>query len=200
MLTDYLEACEALSHRLLGLLCLGLGLPRDAVTPHFGPSHSSFARLNHYPLEDLLAAREAAEVTALGDMALHHHTDAGALTVLLQDEVGGLQVLAEGRWQDVTPRPGALVINVGDMMQVWSNDRYYSALHRVRPITDRPRLSIPYFFNPAYETDCVPFAALQGEEGPHYRTVNWGQFRQLRADGDYADYGKEVQLEDYRLV
>lgn len=199
-LTDYLKACEALSQRLLGLLCLGLGLPREGLEPHFGPDHTSFARLNYYPLEDPLAPGESAAAAALGDMALHHHSDAGALTVLLQDEVGGLQVAVDGTWQDVEPREGALVINVGDMMQVWSNDRYRSALHRVRPITDRPRLSIPYFFNPSYKTDCVPFEALVGPEGPHYRPINWGRFRQLRADGDYADYGKEVQLDDFRLA
>ena len=185
---------------MLRLLLRGLGLPADRLAPHFGPGHTSFARLNHYPLEDLLAPGEVSGVAALGDMALHHHTDAGALTVLLQDDVGGLQVYADGTWLDVTPQPAALVINVGDMMQVWSNDRYPSALHRVRPITDRPRLSMPYFYNPTYDTDCAPFAALLGEEGPHYRPVNWGHFRQLRADGDYADYGKEVQLEDFRLV
>lgn len=199
-LNAYLAACDGLSRRLLGLLSLGLGLPRDRLVAHFTPDHTSFARLNYYPLEDPLEAGEAAGVTGLGDMALHHHSDAGALTVLLQDEVGGLQVAVDGLWQDVAPLAGAFVINVGDMMQVWSNDRYRSALHRVRPITDRPRLSIPYFYNPAYETDCVPLARLEGAETPHYRAVNWGHFRQLRTDGDYADYGKEVQLEDFRLA
>ena len=84
--------------------------------------------------------------------------------------------------------------------QVWSNDLYPAALHRVTPITDKPRLSLPFFFNPAYDTDCAPLEALIGDEGPHYRPVNWGLFRQARTDGDYADYGKEIQLEDFRLV
>ena len=88
-------------------------------------------RLNHYPLGDLLSEDEAAGVTPLGDMALHHHSDAGALTVLLQDDIGGLQVEHDGDWIDVEPIPGAFVINTGDMMQVWSNDRFTAALHRV---------------------------------------------------------------------
>ncbi len=147
-----------------------------------------------FPLE----SEAAAGTMQLGDMALHHHTDAGALTILLQDEVGGLQVSANNAWFDVQPVAGALVINVGDMMQIWSNDRYRAALHRVRPITDRPRYSIQFFFNPAYETDCAPLPAVVGD-GPKYRTVNWGAFRQARTDGDYADYGKEIQIEDFLL-
>ena len=195
----YYQACEALGHRLLEAFCLGIGAPRDRLRPYFGPDHTSFVRLNHYPLEDLLEPEQAADSTALGDMALHHHSDAGVLTILLQDEVGGLQVFTRGAWREVTPTPGALVINVGDMMQVWSNDRYPAALHRVRPITDRPRLSVPFFFNPAYATDCAPLEPLAAGDRPHYKPINWGHFRQLRTDGDYADYGKEVQLEDFRV-
>ena len=132
-MTDYLRACEALGHRLLESFCLGIGAPHDRLRPYFGADHTSFARLNHYPLDDPLEPEQAAGTTALGDMALHHHSDAGVLTILLQDEVGGLQVFTHGAWLDIAPLPGALVINVGDMMQVWSNDRYPAALHRVRP-------------------------------------------------------------------
>ncbi|MEM7223160.1 MAG: 2-oxoglutarate and iron-dependent oxygenase domain-containing protein [Pseudomonadota bacterium] len=196
----YYRACEDLGHRLLEAFCIGIGVPAERLRPYFGADHTSFVRLNHYPLDDLLAPGEAAGTTALGDMALHHHSDAGVLTILLQDDVGGLQAFSQGRWRDVAPVEGALVINVGDMMQVWSNDRYPAALHRVRPITNRPRLSVPFFFNPAYATDCAPLEPLAAGDRPHYRPVNWGRFRQLRTDGDYADYGKEVQLEDFRVA
>lgn len=194
----YFRACENLGMRLLELFCLGLDSPVDTLYADFKPDHTSFVRLNYYPLQDPLAAEEAAEVTGLGDMALHHHSDAGALTILLQDEVGGLQVYAKDRWWGVEPVEGGLVINTADMMQVWSNDRYRAPLHRVMPTKDKPRYSIPFFFNPSYATDCAPLESLTKEDGPHYRPVNWGSFRQLRTDGDYADYGKEVQLDQYR--
>ncbi len=198
-LTAYYKACEGLGQQLMQIFCLGLGVPRDRLTPYFGADHTSFIRLNYYPLEDPLAPAESAGTTALGDMALHHHSDAGVLTILLQDDVGGLQCFAKGEWFDVTPHPGALVINLGDMMQLWSNDTYVAALHRVRPITDRPRYSLPFFFNPSYATDCAPLEPLAATQGARYRPVNWGHFRQARTDGDYADYGKEIQLEDFRL-
>ncbi len=196
----YFDACEDLGLRLLEMFCQGLGEPRRRLHPYFGSDHTSFIRLNHYPLADLLEPDLARQVTALGDMALHHHSDAGVLTILLQDQVGGLQVFGQGDWMDIEPIEGALVINIGDMMQVWSNDRYQAALHRVRPITDRPRLSLPFFFNPSYATNCAPLVgAVEGGQA-HYRPINWGEFRQRRTDGDFADYGKEVQLDDYRLA
>ena len=194
----YLAACERLGLRLLGALCLGLGVDEDTLTPHFSPVHTGFTRLNYYPLDDPLEPAAAATVTPLGDMALHHHSDAGALTILLQDDVGGLQVGTDDGWMDVTPLSGALVVNVADMMQIWSNDRYRAALHRVRPITDRPRYSIPFFFNPAYETDVAPLVATASEP-PKYRTLNWGAFRRARTDGDFADYGHEIQIADFRI-
>ncbi len=195
---EYFNACESLGLRLLELFCLGMGSPAHAMRTEFEPDHTSFIRLNYYPLEDPLETEVTAQVTALGDMALQHHSDAGALTILLQDEVGGLQVHAGGRWWDVEPIPGTLVINTADMMQVWSNDRYRAPLHRVLPIKDQPRYSIPFFFNPSYATDCAPLESLLDKEDAHYRPINWGTFRQLRTDGDYADYGKEVQLGEYR--
>lgn len=194
----YLQACEQVSSFLLGAFSAGLGEPRDRLDQHFGHDHTSFLRLNNYPLEDVLLAEETNNVAALGDMALHHHTDAGALTLLLQDDVGGLQVDTQDGWIDVEPLAGALVVNTGDMMQVWSNDQYRAALHRVRPVTDRPRCSLPYFFNPSYSTDYAPLdgSVTEGDRA-HYRSINWGHFRQARADGDYADYGAEVQISDF---
>ncbi|CAK7326798.1 unnamed protein product [Dovyalis caffra] len=78
------------------------------------------------------------------------HTDPGVVTVLLQDDIGGLQVKYNGEWVDVKPVPGALVINVGDILQIMSNDEYKSVEHRVLANPHRePRVSIAVFFNPS---------------------------------------------------
>ncbi len=197
-MTEYFEACEQLGRKFLEAFCLGLGVPRDTLHRHFTENHTGFVRLNYYPLDDPLEPADSATITPLGDMALHHHTDAGALTILLQDDVGGLEVFGGDEWLHVEPVEGAFVINIGDMMQVWSNDRYRAALHRVLPRKERERFSIPFFFNPSYDTDCLPLQTLAGS-APKYRRVNWGEFRQARTDGDYTDYGKEIQIEDYRI-
>lgn len=194
----HFDACAEVGRRVFEGFCLGLGLPRDALRPHF-ERHTSFVRLNHYPLDDPLAAEEAEDATELGEMALQHHTDSGALTILLQDDVGGLQVRHDDRWIDVEPLEGAFVVNIGDMTQVWSNDRYRAALHRVRPMTGRARYSIPFFYNPSYETDCAPLPTPAGPP-PRYRPINWGEFRRARTAGDYADHGAEIQIEDFRIA
>lgn len=195
----YLAANQALGRRILEAISLSLGLERQRLTDFFGPGHSSFLRLNHYPPGDLLSADEAGAATALGEMALQHHSDAGVLTVLAQDDAGGLEVRHRAEWVAVPPMAGALVINIGDLMQVWSNDRYKAALHRVRPVTDVGRISMPFFFNPAYDTVVAPLSEELGE-APRYRPVPWGEFRSRRAEGDFADYGSEVQISDYAIA
>lgn len=195
---EYFGACERLAFDVLALLSMALVSETKTLSRHFSPIHTSFIRLNYYPLEDPLDSDAKVDTPALGDQALHHHSDAGALTLLLQDDVGGLQVQGPHGWQDVSPMADTLVVNLGDMMQVWSNDRFTAALHRVRPVTTRPRYSIPFFFNPSYDTNYAPLPTSAGDM-PRYRTINWGAFRRARADGDYADLGHEIQIADFRL-
>jgi isopenicillin N synthase-like dioxygenase len=87
---------------------------------------------------------------------------------------------------------------VGDVIQVWSNDRYHSPLRRVCCQRGATRMSIPFFFNPK---DSFSYAPLEGSsaEPARYRPINFGEFRRRRASGDYADLGEEVQIDQYRI-
>jgi isopenicillin N synthase-like dioxygenase len=191
--------CTRIAETLLDAICVALGAPANALRPAFA-GHSSFLRLNHYPVCDDPAPPDAAAAPESGHLAVNRHTDAGALTVLYQDEVAALQVQRKGRWVLVPPSASALVVNLGDMLQVWSNDLYRAPLHRVLARSDRDRLSAPFFYNPSYATRVAPLAgAGGGSEGPRYRPVSWAEFRGRRAAGDYADLGPEVQLDAYRL-
>jgi len=195
----YLEACTDLSFKLLRAFCSGLDLPADYLRDCFLPEHTGFIRLNHYPITDPLAEKRIENLPD-ADMGVHHHTDAGALTILLQDDVGGLQVHQNGYWHDIPPVEGAFVINTGDMMQVWSNDTYRAATHRVLAMENSDRYSIPFFFNPAADAKVTPLPTVVSEARPSaYRTIDWADFRGKRTDGDYADYGAEVQISQYRL-
>ena len=195
----YRDACADLSLTLLEAMCSGLGLEPQFLNEHFSPSHTGFIRLNYYPVRDPLAGRSDVQHLETADLGVHHHTDAGALTVLLQDDVGGLQVFNNDRWHDVEPEPGAFVINTGDMMQVWSNDRYRAAIHRVLAMQEVDRYSIPFFYDPDAGTEVRPLPSVVTDESPAlYRSVNWSDFRYKRTDGDYADYGTEVQISQYR--
>ena len=194
----YLDACTRLSLTLLEAFCVGLNLPADFMRDDFADVHTGFIRLNYYPVVDPLAAGNGQEL-ADADMGVHHHSDAGALTVLLQDDVGGLQVYRDGFWHDIPSVPGAFVINTGDMMQVWSNDIYQAAIHRVLAMQSHDRYSIPFFFNPAAATEVSPLPSVVTEERPsRYRRINWSEFRGKHTDGDYADYGPEVQIAQYK--
>jgi isopenicillin N synthase-like dioxygenase len=198
-LTAYRDAVTELSLVLLEAFCVGLDLPADFMRPAFANGHTGFIRLNYYPVRDPLEASNV-EHLPVADLGVHHHTDAGALTVLSQDDVGGLQVFRDDCWHNVPPVDGAFVINTGDMMQVWSNDIYRAAIHRVLAMEDRDRFSIPFFFNPSATTRVSPLPSVVSEARPaRYRPIDWAEFRGRRTDGDYADYGPEVQIAQYRI-
>lgn len=202
-MVSFRASCEALAHRLLGLVCLGLTAPRDRLAAAFEPASTSFLRLNHYPvrdpLEDEIIGRRSVDGGAGADLGIHHHTDAGALTVLMQDDISGLQVWRDGDWRTVRPIAGAMVVNIGDMLQVWSNDLYRAPVHRVLAMRRQDRISLPLFYNPAYDAIVAPLETVVGlGRRPLYRPISWGEFRRRRADGDFADCGAEVQISDYR--
>jgi isopenicillin N synthase-like dioxygenase len=195
VIRSYYDACESLARRLLTAISGNLGMPGESLLQDFGADHTSFLRLNFYPKCPADGGQASAEA-----FGVNEHTDAGALTLLLQDKQAGLEVCRDGDWFLVEPHEGALVINIGDIIQVWSNDRYRAALHRVVTNTDSDRYSMPFFFNPSYETNYAPLPTTVGPDAPaRYRSINWREFRSLRAAGDYADYGDEVQISDYRI-
>ena len=186
---EYFQACESFARSLTCAMTVGLGLkPEALVQDHFDSVHSSYLRMNYYP--------KCPEPES--HMAISHHTDAGAVTVLTQSLVQSLQVYQphDDKWYDVEPIDGAFVINTGDIMQVWSNDKYRAPLHRVKAQLELERYSSPFFYNPSYETNYAP---VYRKENAKYRPINWGEFRMKRFAGDYADVGEEVQISHYAL-
>ncbi|KAK2991460.1 hypothetical protein RJ640_016495, partial [Escallonia rubra] len=165
---EYAQETQKLAFKLLELICLSLGLPANRLNGYF-KDQTSFMRLNYYPKCPI-------PHLALG---VGRHKDAGALTVLAQDDVGGLEVKrkSDGEWILVKPTPNAYIVNVGDIIQVWSNDKYESVEHRVMVNSERERYSIPFFFNPAHYTMVEPLEELIDDQNPaKYRAYNWGKF------------------------
>ncbi len=106
------------------------------------------------------------------------HTDYGCVTLLWQDDVGGLEVLhRSGRWVAATPIPDTLVINIGDLLQRWSNDRYISSQHRVINRSGRERLSIATFYDPDFTATVDPAdLGLPPGESPQHDVVFAGDY------------------------
>ncbi len=198
--TEFFSAFSKLAEETLALVHAALGVEDGVARAHVGSPVTSTVRLNHYPTSDPVPGEEREGLVGLGDVALGHHTDPGVLTLLLQDDTGGLQAHSrkEG-WIDVPPSPGTIVVNLADSLQVWSNDRYRAAVHRVTPMQGKARYSIPYFLNPAIDAVIEPIAGLDGDA--RYRAFTWREFIQARIDDNYADLGTEdTQASHFRIA
>lgn len=184
----FYDACDELSLRLVRIMARNLGMPPESLDAHFRPAHTSFVRYNYYP----------ACPQPVKPLGVNPHTDSGAVTLLVQD-APALEVSRKEQWWLVEPVPGAITVNIGDVMQVWSNDEYTAPLHRVLA-TEEERFSAPFFFNPSYATNYAPLpSVVDSRHPPRYRPINWRQFRDQRAAGDYADAGEYMQISRYAI-
>ncbi|GKE57887.1 1-aminocyclopropane-1-carboxylate oxidase 3, partial [Tanacetum coccineum] len=143
LMKDFASKLEKLAEELLDLLCENLGLEKGYLKRAFYGSKSNGpnfgTKVSNYPpcpTPDLIKGLRA-------------HTDAGGIILLFQDEkVSGLQLLKDGQWIDVPPMRHSIVINLGDQIEVITNGKYRSVLHRVIAQTDGTRMSIASFYNP----------------------------------------------------
>lgn len=199
-LEQFYATFSTLAMKTTALVHRALGLDDNAAADYTGDPGSSAARLNHYPVGDPVPADERDGLVDLGETALGWHTDPGVLTMLLQDDTGGLQTQArDGEWVDVPPQPGTIVINMGDTMQVWTNDQYRAAIHRVIPMTSRSRMSIPYFLHPPRGATLEPIPALAGD-APRYRPFTWKEFINARSEDNFSDLGQDdTQISNYAM-
>ncbi|EDP61981.1 oxidoreductase, 2OG-Fe(II) oxygenase family protein [alpha proteobacterium BAL199] len=178
--TGIYRAYERLSLDLLRIFAVALDLPEEHFTPLMG-RHFSILGVHHYPA--LAAPPEP------GQLRAGAHTDFGAMTILAMTEGrGGLEAQTpDGRWLPVLPQPGELVVNLGDMMQRWTNDRWVSTLHRVVVPeigdTGSRRLSIGYFVHPDFDADirCIP-TCLRPGEAPKHPPITAGQHIRAKID------------------
>ncbi|KAH0686082.1 hypothetical protein KY284_016635 [Solanum tuberosum] len=158
ILMDYSKDVTKLGFSLLELLSEGLGLDRSYLKDYMDCCHLS-CLCHYYP------SCPQPELT----MGISQHSDTEFITVFLQDDMGGLQVLHQNQWFDVPPIPGALVVNIGDFLQLMSNDKYTSVEHRAIANKDGSRMSVACFFgeNPLQSSKLYePITELLSEDNP----------------------------------
>lgn len=173
----YFDEMTRLSDDLLSLAARALELPPDWFADKFSrrPSHLA---VNHYPGQTDRAPEE-------GQLRQKAHTDIGAITLLLQADTGGLQVFnRQGEWVDVPVLPDTYVVNLGDLLAKWTNDRWVATRHRVLnpPADERhiPRMSIPFFDRPNLDAliECIPTCRSGGAKYEAVRAADWVAYRQ----------------------
>ena len=176
---------ERLSLDLLRIFAVALEIPEESFTAKMG-RHFSILSSHHYP--------PLSEPPRPGQLRTGAHTDFGTFTILsMTDAIGGLEaLLPNGRWTAVAPRPGALVVNLGDMMARWTNDRWTSTLHRVVNPSElgaweSRRQSIGFFAHPNFdaEIECIP-TCLTPDQTPVYPIVTAGEHIALKIAKSHA--------------
>lgn len=175
----YYRAVEGLNTRLLRVFADALGLETAFFLDKFD-RHASVVRMLHYPAQD--------EAPLPGQLRRGEHTDFGSHTILLADDTpGGLQVRTRnGQWVEVFPPANAFIVNIGDLLMTWTNDRWISNLHRVvnpPAVTHRPtgRLSVAFFVHPNHDAliECIQTCRKDGEPARH-APVLAGDYRRMQ--------------------
>ncbi|HXF35182.1 MAG TPA: 2OG-Fe(II) oxygenase family protein, partial [Candidatus Acidoferrales bacterium] len=159
----YFELLGRFSEEMLKLFALGLDLPETALHGFFRKPMMQL-RMLHYPPQ---APSDPGE-----NLGLRPHTDSGAFTVLAQDRVGGLEILTRSdEWIEVPPLDGSYVINLGEMMKVWSDGVFLATPHRVVNKYGNERYSIPFFMTPDFDATIRPVLANPDRaEAPSFAT------------------------------
>jgi isopenicillin N synthase-like dioxygenase len=174
-------------------VAMALGLPVDYLLDLPGETLYHF-RMIHYPPQHRLPPAE-------GQLGCGAHTDYGSVTLLTDDGVGGLQVMRrDGTWIDVHVPPDHVVVNLGDLMAIWTNDRYVSNPHRVINPPDTDRYSMPLFVTPPFHAriECLETCLAPGET-PRYEPMVAGPYLLSRFDNTHS-YRNEMLEEHNRGV
>uniref|UniRef100_A0A5B7AG64 gibberellin 2beta-dioxygenase n=1 Tax=Davidia involucrata TaxID=16924 RepID=A0A5B7AG64_DAVIN len=183
---EFAEVVSELAQRIAEILAESLGCSRSTST-FFSksglPAGSCYLRMNRYPPCPI-----SSKV-----FGLMPHTDSDFLTILHQDQVGGLQLVKDGKWISVQPNPEALIINIGDLFQAWSNGTYKSIEHRVVSNREVERFSIAYFSCPSSDT------VIQSCVQPSiYKTFSFREYRK-QVQEDVKSTGTKIGLPRFLL-
>ena len=176
--TQYHDALTSLGRKLMKLAAAALEADWGGLADAF-ERPTTWLRLLHYPPTDPMDGDDL--------FGSAPHTDFGCLTILTQDDIGGLQVKTpKGNWIDAPKIPGTFVVNVGDMLHRWSNGRLLSTPHRVINQSGKERFSCPFFFDPNVATTIAPLESCVSEREPsRFDPIVFGDFLRNELEAGY---------------
>jgi isopenicillin N synthase-like dioxygenase len=172
---EYIATMTALGHTIMRGLALSLNLHESYFADHYTRDPLPLFRIFNYPAQT--------EATRWG---VGEHTDYGLLTILRQDDCGGLQIKTRVGWIEAPPIANTFVCNIGDMLDRLTGGLYRSTPHRVRNVSGRDRLSFPFFFDPNWEAEIKPIA--HDLKLPDDRDQRWDQTSVHEFRGTYGEY------------
>ena len=182
--TAYMDATTRAAAALMEGVSMSLGLEADYFARVYTATPTVLFRIFHYP------ATGPAETDWSHSWGVGEHTDYGLLTLLAQDCWGGLQVRTPGGWIEAPPIDGALVCNIGDMLERLTGGRFKSTPHRVMNRSGHDRLSFPLFFDPDFEAPMRPLPAVATDASLAVadRIDRWDRTSVHEFEGTYGDY------------
>ncbi|MEJ0065500.1 MAG: 2-oxoglutarate and iron-dependent oxygenase domain-containing protein [Caulobacteraceae bacterium] len=169
----FFDAATLAAAALMQGISLALGLDTQYFARHYLQKPTRLFRIFNYP------------PTPPEAWGVAEHTDYGLLTLLAQDDAGGLEVRARTGWRSAPPIPGALVCNIGDMLERLTGGRFVSTPHRVVNRGDRPRLSFPFFYDPDFTAEMTP---VPGARPARTADQRWDGADVHAVSGTYGDY------------
>ncbi|HKI01008.1 MAG TPA: 2-oxoglutarate and iron-dependent oxygenase domain-containing protein [Thermoanaerobaculia bacterium] len=174
---EYMAALTRLGHRLMAGLALSLDLEESYFAERYTGEPLTLFRIFNYP------PPADPDLWGVGE-----HTDYGLLTILLQDDAGGLEVRSRSGWVAAPPVPGSFVCNIGDMLDRMTKGVFRSTPHRVRNPAPRDRLSFPFFFDPGFFARVQPIDLPGVEVPPDDQDERWDHARIHDFQGTYGEY------------
>jgi isopenicillin N synthase-like dioxygenase len=176
---EYLEAMTRLGHQLMAAIAISLGLEESYFDERYMDEPLTLLRIFNYPPAALW--QDGEERWGVGE-----HTDYGMLTILKQDDAGGLQVKSKSRWVDAPPVGNSFICNIGDMLDRMTRGLYRSTPHRVRNPALSDRLSFPFFFDPNFNAEVQPI-----DLNPQFlddKQERWDRSSVHEFKGTYGEY------------
>ena len=188
----YINSMIELGFDLMSGIAIGLNLPDDYFYNAFnGRSFWQF-RTTHYPDPTVLTEHRKMfgedpklSTYKIGDYSCGAHTDYGCLTILLANNPGLEVQRRDGKWIEAEAIPGTFICNIGDMLSYWTKNLYVATMHRVR--SEKLRISLPFFFQPDYETVVRPIQSIETDACGTFAPFQYGPYAFSKFKGIYPD-------------
>lgn len=178
---DYMYCMTNIGAALMRALALGLELPIDYFGQHLMANPIKLFRIFHYPVPS--SKQQEAQQWGVGE-----HTDYGMLTILKQDDAGGLQVFTGEKWTDAPFIKNSFVCNIGDMLDYLTGGYYRSTPHRVLNTSDKSRLSFPFFYDLDFDAIPIPIDLNHLGHAHAVSYTRWDQSELHTFNGTYGEY------------